>query len=237
MIKVAGTMNGTGAAFYLCLGFVPDEFHFQDFETSNDYEYYWNRNMWRSSEFVEGMQVHTGSTYRQITALTKGNGFLPYYGGTVLASGDVGTTTYGEGIYLKADNRDYRFTDDDSPTGVGDAAESTIDTWTLYSSSNYTGNFGSVGATSGDYIGEGSIIQIDGRRYTIVGFTADGGDTNDVVLSANVASGEIQFIGGMYSTRPMITGEVTKDGIYCAITSNGNTNNALIGFEAMKWDW
>lgn len=235
MIKVAGTMNGTGAAFYLCLGFVPDEFHLQDFETSNDYELYWNRNMVRSGEFIEGMQVHTGTTYRQITALTKGAGVQPYYGGTILASGDVGTTTYGEGVYLKPDNRDYRFTNADSPFGIGDASESTIDTWTLDSSSNYTGNFGSAGAVTGTYIGEGSVIQIDGRLYTIVAFTADGGDTNDVTLSALASSGEIQKISGMYSTRPMIAGEVTRDGIYCANTTV-NSNNALIGFEAIKWD-
>jgi len=235
MIKVAGTMNGTGSAFYLCLGFVPDEFHLQDFETSTDFELYWNRNMWRSGEFVEGMQVHTGSTYRQITALTKGNGVLPYYGGTVLASSDVGTTTYGEGVYLKPDDRDYRFTNNDSPFGIGDATESTIDTWTLDSASNYTGNFGSAGAVAGTYIGEGSEIVIDGKRYVIVAFTSDGGDANDVTLSNNVPSGNIEFIGGMYSTRPMIAGEITRDGIYVANTTV-NTNNALIGFEAIKWD-
>jgi len=234
MIKVAGTMNGTGAAFYLCLGFVPDEFHLQDFETSNDYELYWNRNMWRSGEFVEGMQVHTGTTYRQITALTKGNGILPYYGGTVLSSSDVGTTTYGEGVYLKPDNRDYRFTDDDSPTGIGDASEETIDTWTLDTASDYTGHFN--GGLSEDYIGEGSIIQIDGKRYTIVALTSDGSDSDDVTLSDDAPSGEVQFISGMYSTRPMVAGEITKDGIYCANTTV-NTNDALIGFEAVKWDW
>jgi len=222
MIKVAGTMNGTGAAFYLCLGFVPDEFHLQDFETSNDYELYWNRNMWRSGEFVEGMQIHT-----------KGNGIQPYYGGTVLASSDVGTTTYGEGVYLKPDNRDYRFTDDDSPTGVGDASESTIDTWTLDTASDYTGHFN--GGLSEDYVGEGSIIQIDGKLYTIVALTSDGSDSDDVTLSAEAPSGEVQFISGMYSTRPMIAGEVTKDGIYVANTTV-NSNDALIGFEAIKWD-
>jgi len=234
MIKVAGTMNGTGTAFYLCLGFVPDEFHLQDFETSNDYELYWNRNMLRSGEFVEGMQVHTGTTYRQITALTKGNGLMPYYGGTTLASGDVGTTTYGEGVYLKPDNRDYRYTTSDSPHGVGDATEETIDTWTLTTAASYAGKFN--GAVGNTYIGEGSEIIIDGKLYTIVGFTSDGSDDDDIVLNDDPASGEIQFIGGMYSTRPMVAGEVTKDGIYVANTTV-NSNNALIGFEAIKWDW
>lgn len=234
MEHVAGVFNGTGATVYLCLGFVPDEFKLQNFETSNDYEIHWNRNMMRSGEFVEGMQIHTGTTYRQITALTKGNGVLPYYGGTTLNSTTAGTTTYGEGVYLRPDNRDYRFYNDDSPFGIGDAVADTIDTWTLGSATNYTGNFNED--VNGTYIGEGSIIQIDGLRYTIVSLTGGAGESsNEVTLSHNVPSGNIEYIGGMYDLIPMASGEVTRDGILIANTTV-NVNNALCGFEAWKWN-
>lgn len=233
MKYLAGTINGTGADVYLCIGFVPDEVYIKNMETSNDYEIYWNRNMHRSGEFVEGQQEHTGSTYRQITALTKGNGILPYYGGTVLASGDVGTTTYGEGVYLKPDTKDYRFSDNDAVDGIGDAVATTIDTWTLGSATNYTGNFNED--VTGTYIGEGSTIQIDGRRYSIVSLTATEGESaNEVTLSHNVASGTIEFIGGMYDMTPMIADEVTRDGFLISNTAV-NVNNALIGFRAIQW--
>jgi len=235
MQKVGGTFNGTGTAIYLCLGFIPDEIHIQNFETSNDYELVWNRNMWRSGEFVEGMQVHTGSTYRQITAQTKGTNIQPYYGGTTLTSTDAGTTTYGEGVYLEPDNRDYRQYSGNSPHGLGDAVATDIDTWTLDSASNYAGHFNED--VNGTYIGEGSVIQIDGKLYSIMSVSAGTGEAaSEVVLSYSAPSGSIEKIGGMYSMRPMVAGQVTKDGLYIANTTV-NANNALIGFEAIKWDW
>lgn len=233
-MKICGTFNGTGAGVYLCLGFVPDLVHIQNFETSNDYEIHWNKNMWRSGECVEGMQVHTGTTYRQITALTKGTGILPYYGGTVLDATAAGTTTYGEGVYLKVDKKDYRYVTSASPHGVGDAVASTIDTWTLGSSTNYTGNFNAD--VTGTYMGEGSPICIDGKWYVIIALTASQGiSANEVTLSHPVNSGTVQFIGGMYTYAPMVSGETTRDGFYIANTTV-NVNNALIGFEAEKWD-
>lgn len=234
-MRVAGTFNGTGAGLYLCLGFIPDWIHLMNLETSTDFELIWNRGMERSGEFVEGMQVHTGTTYRQITAQTKGLGVAPYYGGTVLSTTAAGTTTYGEGVYLKPDNKDYRFVTADSPHGVGDAVASTIDTWTLGSSTNYTGNFNAD--VTGTYIGEGSRININGRMYTIVALTAGQGiSANEVTLSAPAASGVVQSISGKFSMAPMIAGEVTKDGVYIANTSL-NTNDALVMFEAGKYDW
>lgn len=235
MRKLAtGTFNGTGAGVYLCIGFIPDYVKIFNYETSNDYEIVWDANMYRSAEYAEGAQIHTGTTYRQYTALTVGNGIIPYYGGTVLAVADVGTTTYAEGVYLKPDNRDYRFVAADSPEGVGDAVGTTIDTWTLGNSTNKTGNFNAD--VTGTYIGEGSVIQINGRRYAIRALTAGQGiSANEVTLSAAPASGKIEFIGGMYDMRPMIAGEVTKDGFYLANTTV-NANDALIGFEAGTWD-
>jgi hypothetical protein len=232
-MKISGTFNGTGAAVYLCLGFIPDKFRLFNFETSNDYEIEWDKLMMRSGEFVEGRQIHTGTTYRQITALTKGTGILPYRGGKVLSTTDAGTTTYAEGTYLKKDSRDYRRVNNPSKGIVGDAVSNDIITWTLGSATNYTGNFNAD--VTGTYIGEGSPICIDGKWYVIISLTGGAGiSANEVTLSENVPSGNVEFIGGMYDMIPMVANEVTKDGLYIANTTV-NANNALIGFEAEKF--
>ncbi len=237
MREIAGVFNGTGATLYFCLGFIPDWVHLRNHETGNDYEIEWNINMMRCTEYVEGISTVTaGGTYRDMTALTKGTGILPNYGKTVLTTTTAGTTTYGEGVYLKYDNRDYRYLSTESPHGLGDATENNIDTWTLTDGSTNKGTFGTAGATGGTYIGEGSEICIDGRWYAIVAFTSDGGDADDITLSHKVGSGKIDFIGGMYSFAPMIAKEMTSDGFVLTNTSV-NVNNALCSFVAGKYDW
>lgn len=211
-MRIAGTFNGTGSALYFCIGFVPDFITAWNLEGTQILSVTWNKHMMRASQVSEGL--HLSGTSSTVTDMTKGEGVTPYYGGDILSSSDVGTTTYGStsAVYLTPFNYDCRFNSSDSSHSYYDASQSSIDTWTLDSSSNFTGNFGSVGAVTGTYIGVGSPIQIDGRTYTITAFTADGGDTNDVTLSHNVASGNIEYIGGMYSTRPLTTGEQSKDG-------------------------
>ena len=237
-MRVGGIFNGTGADVYLCIGFAPDWVHLWNPEATTPIEIVWSINMNRTGDVVDGFQFDWNSTFGSSDAeqLTKGNGIARYYGGTTLNSTTAGTTTYAEGVFLKPDNRDYRFTNADSPFGIGDAAEATIDTWTLDNATNFTGNFGTTGAVTGTYIGEGSPIIIDGRLYHIVALTADGGDANDVTLTHNVPSGEIQYIGGMYSMRPMIAGEVTKDGFLISNTTL-NVDDDIVIFEAGKYDW
>lgn len=234
---ISGNFNGTAATLYICIGFVPDWVHLWNLEATTPIEDVWNKQMMRSGEFVEGMQFqwHGTFTSSDATPLTKGNGIMPYFGGDTLTSTTAGTTTYGEGVYLKPFNYDVRFNSTDSPHSYYDGAESTIDTWTLDNSTNYTGNFGSSGAATGTYIGEGSPIKIDGIDYAIVAFTADGGDSNDVTLSYPAPSGTIQFIGGMYSTIPMISGEITAPGFRINDTTLNADGNICI-FEAGKYD-
>ena len=225
MKKISGTFNGTGAAIYLCLGFIPDAIRFFNFETSNDYEAYWDKIFARSLEFVEGMQVHTGTTYRQITAQTIGLGIIPHYGGTTLSTTTAGTVTYGEGIYLSKDTQDYRKS---QPVGA------VPDEWTLNTSAANTGQINASGISS-TYCGEGSQVCIDGKWYTVVDMTSNGEATNEITLNAPAPSGALQFFGGMYDYAPMIAGEVSKEGVYWANTTI-NANDALIGFVAELWD-
>ncbi len=229
-MRISGTFNGTGAAVYLCIGFVPDYVTVWNLEGTQVIKLEWTKEMMRSGEIVEGIQF-TGADVAA-AALTKGAGILPYYGGEVLSATAAGTTTYGEGVYLKKDDWDYRYySGNKSP---GDAVAVDIDTWTLGSSTNYTGNFNED--VNGTYIGEGSRICIDGKWYSIVALTATQGEAaNEVTLSHAVSSGKIYHISGMYDYKPMVAGENTPAGFVLA-NATVNVNNAICAFEAGAYD-
>lgn len=231
MRRVGGTFNGTGADVYLCIGFIPDWVKIWNLEGTQGISLEWNINMMRAGEVVEGLQF-TGADVA-CAALTKGNGLLPYFGGVALTSTTAGTVTYGEGSYLKPDHNDYRYTDTNAPSGIGDASSANVTAWTLGSATNYTGCFDN--GVDMTYIDEGSKIIIDGRQYTIVALTTDGSAANEVTLNYPAKSGDIQFIGGMYDYKPMVAGEVTKEGFLCANTTV-NVNDQMCCFEAGKYD-
>ena len=233
MRAIHGIFNGTSADVYICCGFVPDWVHLWNLEASTPIEVVWNSSMQRSSTMAEGFIFSWNATFGSSDAeeLAAGAGISTIFGGTTLASGDVGTTTYGEGVYLKPDNRDFRYTDDDSPHGIGDATTTSVTAWTLASA--YTGSFDN--AVTKTYIDEGSVIQIDGRRYAINAISSNGEAAGEVTLSnTGVASGDIEFIGGMYSLKPMLAGEVTKDGFLISNT-DVNVNDDIVAFEAGKY--
>lgn len=230
-MRIGGVFNGTAADVYLCIGFVPDYVTIWNLEGSGIVSIIWNKGALRASEVVEGIEYSVAD--QQASALTKGNGLQAYYGGKVLASGDVGTTTFGEGVYLKPDIFDYRRVNNTEARIVGDATEVDIDTWTLTDLSGNKGKFN--GAVAGTYIGVGSPINIDGRTYSIVGFTADGGDDDDVVLNLPVQDGTIYAINGMYDYKPMVAGERTSDGFFISNT-DVNTNDEMVAFEAGKYN-
>jgi hypothetical protein len=223
-MRVGGTFNGTGAALYLCLGFVPDFFKLWNLEGSQAIQLEWNKNM-RAAETCDGIQLAT-STF---SALTTGNGVKPYYGGDLLTTTTAGTTTYGEGVYLEWDRRDYRRLANANAGIIGDAESVDIDTWTLYS--GYGGHFN--GDVNGTYIGEGSTITIDGKSYRITALAAGYGSLTSAVTLActGVPSGVINYIGPMYDMKPMVAGQLTKAGIEI-LDGTVNVNDALCCFEA-----
>jgi len=230
-MRIGGVFNGTGADVYLCIGFLPDFVTVWNLEGTQIIMGVWNKLHQRASEVVEGNQwAGAGS---DVTALTLGNGIRQYFGGTTLGSTDVGTTTYGEGVYLKPDHFDYRRVNDTETGVVGDAATVDIDTWTLDTAASNTGHFN--GDVTGTYIGEGSSINIDGQTYTITALTAGQGvSADEVTLSHSVSSGEIYAIHGMYDYKPMVSGEVTRHGFLLSNTTI-NVNDALIAFEAGQY--
>jgi hypothetical protein len=227
-MRIGGTFNGTGAAVYICCGFVPDFVKVWNCEGTQALQLEWNKNM-RSVEIQEGVELATSTFAANLVSA----GIARYYGGDTLTTTTAGTTTYGEGVYLKRDDKDYRYVTNSDLGIVGDAVANNIDTWTLYSA--FTGHFNAD--VTGTYIGEGSTIIIDGKVYTITVLTAGNGlSTNEVTLSATgVPSGQVQFIGGMYDYKPMVAGQVTPAGFLISDTTV-NVNDALIAFEAGTYD-
>lgn len=227
-MKIGGNFNGTGAAVYLCIGFVPDYVKVWNCEGTQALQLEWNKNM-RSTEIQEGVELAT-STF---AANTVGAGIKQYFGGDTLTSTTAGTTTYGEGVYLKRDAKDYRYATNSALGIVGDAVAVDIDTWTL--DSGYTGHFNED--ATGTYIGEGSPICIDGKWYNITVLTAGQGEAaTEVTLNqTGVKSGKVQYIGGMYDYKPMVAGEVTPAG-FCISDTTVNVDGALCAFEAGTYD-
>lgn len=233
MKVIGGSFNGTGAALYLCLGFVPDKMWFLNMDDPGS-AIIWTK-YFNETDNIEGLHFEYGvATQNELTVAA---GVRQYYGGTVLSASAAGTTTYGEGVYLKHQPRDYRYGAGLGPSGrSGDAVAETINTWTLDNATNRTGHFNED--VTGTYIGEGSPICIDGKWYRILTLTATQGEAaNEVTLNFAAPSGSIQYIGGRYGEWvPMIAGEITKDGILINEITNLNANNEKIVFEAWQYD-
>lgn len=228
MRVVQGTFNGTGATVYICVGFVPDFVTLWNCEGTQVIKVEWNAGMMRSAEIMAGIQ-YTGADVAA-AALTVGTGVAPYRGGDMLTTTMAGTTTYAEGVYLTWDLVDYRYYSGNSVAGVGDAVAVNIDTWTLQNSTNKTGKWNED--INGTYIGEGSPICIDGKWYVVAAVAAAAGEgDNEVTLSEAAKSGEVQFIGGMYSLKPMVAEKVTPAGFSITNTTL-NVDDQIIVFEA-----
>jgi len=227
---VAGTFNGTGAALYMCIGFVPDWVRVIALEDDAMASAYWSREF-RAADINEGGVDTNGAT--AIVLKTYGTGIAPYYGGELMTSDNQTSVTYAEGVYLELDDADYRFYDD----GNGDGVAYDIDTWTLDTSGNRTGHFNEDVKSSGNRIGEGSKICIGGKWYQIEALTAGQGEAADeVTLNYPVPSGKITAITGMYSTKPVPIGRTSKAGFKLNLTALVNVNDEINFFEAGTYD-
>jgi len=231
---IGGKFNGTGAALVLCLGGIPDELMLWNVEAATPNSLEWSKFM---SDVLCNEGIFRDAAGGATQDMANGQGVAPYYGGVTLTSTLAGTTTYGEGNYLKPDpTGDYRYySGNKSP---GDAVAEDITTWTY--DSGYTGHFNED--VTGTYIGEGSRICIDSpgwgpRWYTIVALTAGQGEAAaEVTLSATgVKSGKVRCIKGMYDYIPMIAGEMTGEGVTIS-NATLNANGNIIAFRAIWYD-
>ncbi len=225
MKTVAGTFNGTGAVLYICCGFIPDKVLVRNVEATDGFWAEWS-SKYASSEQIAGGMFGTAAGIK-LTVQTAGQGIQPYEGGEKLTATNQTSTTYGEGVYLAFDRKDYK--------GVDIAANSDpISTWTLGSSGNRTGNFNND--VTGTYIGEGSRIKIDGKWYTITALTAGQGvSANEVTLSRAAATGTVETITGMYDLAPLAVGSLTPAGFVINNTTL-NVNDNMMYFEASTYD-
>ena len=240
MKHLSAKFHGTGAAVYICCGFVPDAVKLVNVELNTPCFLWWNRLMADDSQLsIEGiLRDEDGGA---LLDLAQGEGIQPFYGhgGNVLTSTQAGTTTYGEGVYLKEDRKDYRYSQTRTP--AGDAASEDIVKWTSDGAASYTGYFNED--VVGTYIGPGSPIIIDGKMYMISALTAGQGEaTTEVTLnvagvpgSSRTGKGQVQFIGGKYGYKPMVAGEFAKPGFLCNDTTL-NANGNMIVFDAWTWD-
>jgi hypothetical protein len=232
MKVVTGTFNGTGAAVFLCLGFIPDFIKLLALEDDAGANAAWNRDM-RAADCINGILDTNGAT--ALSLLTAGNGFEPYEGGEVLTAAMQTSADYGEGVYLAFDKRMTRDERNSTANG-GSAVTEVISTWTLDTAGNRTGHF-NEDVASGGRIGEGSKICIDGVWYTITALTAGQGEAaNEVTLDRAAPSGVIEAITPMYDLAPLAVGDITPAGIKCNITSVVNVDDEMQMFIAGTYD-
>lgn len=231
--RVAGIFNGTAATVYVCIGFVPDWVRIVSHQATNPEEAFWSVHM-RGLEIIEGS--FTAGSSGIVTDFGAGAGISPYIGKELMTSTNQTSVTYAEGVYLKWDDTDYRYGPNLGPGGAsGDAVSDTIDTWTLGNSSNRTGNFNED--LTGTETGVGSRVCIDGIWYTITVLTAGQGEAaNEVTFNLAPASGEVQFISGRFTHKPIPLGEVTPAGFRVSYTTTINVNDEIQFFEAGTYD-
>lgn len=199
-MRVSGTFNTPSSGdLYICVGFIPDWVVVKNTETTNEETQLWSVNF-RSAEMIGGQDIDDDGAVSPVTVAA---GIAPYRGKHLVTSAEATAGTY--------------IAQDPSPDKRASGAGAEIDTWTLGSSANRTGNWNAVCSTT--YVGEGSRICIDGLWYTVTAVTSNGEQANEVTLNEAAPSGTIEFIGGMYDFISLTAGKVTPEGFWIDSTA------------------
>jgi hypothetical protein len=210
---VSGTFLASAQDDYICIGFIPDWVRIYNYGHSDEEAAYWSSNM-RTADTLAGVSTNDDGT---VSADTFETGIQIYRGGDIITSSSTPSTTT---CFVRDPDNDKR----DQGTGA------TIDTWTLGSSANRTGNWNDVCNTT--YVGEGSKINIDGKWYKVVALTSNGEAANEVTLSEPAASGPIYALTGMYDYIVIASGEIAPAGFWIDSTSDIVNQATLSHFEA-----
>lgn len=220
MKRVSGTLNGTGAAIYVGLGFVPDSVKVFNNESTTAVFGEWNRDM-RTVEATGGNLVAAA-----VTRATVGAGIRLYRGGDLTVSGNSAYLISFADVYGKKDVR------------AAYSATAPITKWTLGNSGNRTGNFDHEASTS--YVGEGSEISIYNPltkisyNVFVQAMTSNGEAANEVTLSEAVPSGDVQFLGPMYDYVAAPAGVIMPAGFVIDSTTL-SVSGQMISFVAESW--
>jgi len=234
------TFNGTGADVYLCFGFIPDHVLIIPIGSAADavttgVELEARMEWWRKgamfastvgSEKAIGKGVFSytsgGNVLRANKVVADSDGITEFPGGTIMTSTNQTSVTFGEGIYLAPFFPDMRY----GPThgkSYYDSVSAVINQWALDTAANRTGHFNED--VTGTYIGAGSMIKIDGVEYFIQALTAGAGEAADeVTLSSAAATGQIEYIGPKWTTRPIPIGQIAGAGIKLESATGLNTD-------------
>ena len=243
MKSVTGTFNGTGAAVFICCGFIPDKVTVRAVGDAGAVSpsIVWTKND-RVAAHIEGVVDTDGAT--ALVEKAAGTGISIYEGGENLTALQQTSVAYGEGIYLEVDKLDYRYGTDQMPGGgSGDAVSDTIGVWTLDTSGNRTGHFNED--VTGAFIGPGSRILLENgnngkvkQKWAVVeALTAGQGEAADeVTLNRSVETGIVRVIKGKFDYKPIKVGALTPAGFLLSMTALVNVNDELQAFEAIQYD-
>lgn len=223
--RIAFTVDATGADMYLCMGFIPDWVHIRNLDdATNMEELFWSR-MLREPESVQGIVLKT-TTDVDKEAIAETLGVEPYYGGHVVTAAESAAETY--------------FVPDPVPDKRSTGTGSTIDTWTLGSAANRTGNFNDVADITGSVtrspVGIGSRMNVDGRWYTIMVLSSNGEAANEVeVAEAAPPSGSILYLSGRFDFVSADANQITRQGIKLDANHALNTDADTLFVEAGRY--
>jgi hypothetical protein len=221
MKTVAGTflLLSSSADTYIGCGFVPDWVKVYSMN-ANEEKAHWSIHMARHGSTLSGISYNDDG---DVSADTFETGIQIHRGGHIVTAAE-----YAASMYLVKDDLDY------SKTANIGAAYSEINKW--YFVTGQTGYWNNPCDT--DFVGVGSRICIDGKWYIISALTSNGEVSAEVTLSeANVVTGDIQAITGMYDYRPAVTGTVSPAGFWIDATSDVlNATSEIAWFEAGTYD-
>ena len=235
MMRLIGeTFNGTGAAVYLGLGFVPVQFDLTSVADTDVAKLHWDVGH-RAVISVGGVLQHTAGTQVLYTETT---GVIPYNGGDVLTAALQTSVGYGEGVYLIKDDKDYKGSST-AANNAGDGSGAEITTWTLDTTANRTGHFDAD--VVGTYIGIGSRVTVgdlyssqnDITATVMVLAAGQGISADEVEFDRAVPSGIVKRITGKYSFKPAPLGTIMPKGVYINITAVANVNDEMQSFIAL----
>jgi hypothetical protein len=182
MDMVSGIYAGAGtSALYIGLGFIPSKVEIFNLDQAEQEILIWNDAMARAAASPGGqIRSGLGSGSANFAVLAQDAGVEPWDGGDIIATASANYIVLaGEVAAYAGDQRD-----------KGAAA---VRQWTLGSSDNRTGNFDNEVDT--DFVGMGSVVEIDGKRYKIQVLTNNGEQANEVTLDRAAPSGRVNYIG------------------------------------------
>jgi len=227
-MRIAGTFNGTGAALYLGIGFIPDYVRVENLESASMETIEWSRHMARAADLKYGRQtslvplstVVGTANYAALTSV----GVTEYLGGDLITSAST--------AYLVRDPA----WDKRDAYSTGNA----ITKWTLDTAGNRTGHFDKEASTT--YVGEGSEVWIQHphshrpARYRIEAMTSNGEATDEVTLNIAAPSGIVVALGPMYDYKGAAAGVTMPPGFALTEVTNVNVSGELCWFEAGTYD-